>query len=173
MASVLAKYTELALSRLKKGELAEVVWLPPEVRGRQRIGVDGVPTTALPSTDEQLARITAADPIGFLLAVMNGQPLLTFKVVKSEDEIGKTRKAGPRMRGATKLGLQVTSDFTVVAEYHTPSVADRKQVALELAGIITAVKGRPGPRPKDAPADAVDELDAMIEMAAQRQEEQA
>lgn len=69
-----------------------VVYLPATLRpNTSRMGIDQITlTTEAPSIKENHLRIAAADPIGALIAVANGQPQPQWKIT----EDGKTVELG-------------------------------------------------------------------------------
>lgn len=142
MSADLLKYTEAAMALLQ-GKIAEVVYLPPDVRkNKLRINVSGHATTAPPSPKEQLDRIVAADPLGFLLALMNGQPVVTFglddKVVEPKVTSARTKSKFPVL----KLGK--VDGHEVVAHVHVPSIDDRKEIARFLVPFVTEKRKKAG-----------------------------
>lgn len=79
--------TERAM-RLGADDFAAIpanVWLPPTIRGEKPRVVEEVAfVSAPPSVRENIVRIHAnCDPIGFLVAVANGQPIACFSVGKN------------------------------------------------------------------------------------------
>ncbi len=71
--SKLSNNTERAISLLTVDKGNPLLYWPSYLRGGTRITPDGVATRNPPTELEQLQRITEADPLGFLLALMNGQ----------------------------------------------------------------------------------------------------
>ncbi len=142
MSADLLKYTEAAMALLD-GKIAEVVYLPPDVRkNKTRINAYGNATTAPVSAKEALDRIIAADPLGFLLAIMNGQPVISFGVKEKEVEpkrVGrKTAKTFP------VLDLGKVDGVEIVAHVHVPTVDDRKEVAKFLTPYVTEKRKKKG-----------------------------
>ena len=108
--------TEKALDLLhKRNHLVDpLVYVPASFRGpaRTRIRVDDLRITLEPhDLLDNAKRIREADPIGFLIAAMNGQPVPKFKILRA--------------------------DGVIELEYETYSLEDRVRVAAFLASKIT------------------------------------
>lgn len=76
-------FTERAIRATDAGALIPpIVYLPSRLRGHnQRLTVDHVRiTTDAPTVEENHIRIREADPLGFLIALMHGQPIPTFTI---------------------------------------------------------------------------------------------
>jgi hypothetical protein len=73
--SKLSANTERAITLLTVDKGNKLLYWPSYLRGGTRITPDGVATRNPPTEKEQLERIVEADPLGFLLALMNGQPV--------------------------------------------------------------------------------------------------
>lgn len=138
MSTALIQHTEAAMALLQ-GKIAEIVYLPPDVRkNRTRIKANGQATTAPLSAKETLDRIVAADPIGFLVALMNGQPVMTFDAVdrKVEVDTDKVSKgAKKRLPPSVKLGM--VDGIEIRAIVHVPSIEDRTAIAKFLTPFVT------------------------------------
>lgn len=146
MSADLIKYTEAAMALLD-GKIAEVVYLPPDVRkNKVRLNAAGHATTAPFSAKEQLDRIIAADPVGFLVAIMNGQPVVTFdtlsKEVAPKSTGAKTKKKFPQLKLGKVEGVEI------VASIQMPSIEDRKEVAKFLTPYVTTKQRKKGDGPE-------------------------
>lgn len=132
MTKPLEAYTEKAFSLLG-GNLPEVVYLPPSLRTR--------PTSqdASAEDEDQLDRIVAADPLGFLIAIIEGRSVASF-TVKPLDEAqpdAKRKRGRPKKVTATaRIKIGEEKDHAIYAEFHSPSIADRERVAMFLAKFI-------------------------------------
>lgn len=127
----LEAYTEKAILLLG-GNLPQVVYLPAKLRKvKLRETTDGTITDAPPLPDEQMERIVEADPVGFLIAIMNGQPVITFDVRAKDDDEHIPLPSRGKMRASGKVSND--GEFAVFAEFHVPSAADRERVAMYLA----------------------------------------
>jgi hypothetical protein len=157
MSADLIKYTEAAMALLQ-GKIAEVIYLPPDVRkNRVRLNSHGHATTAPFTASEQLDRIVAADPVGFLVAVMNGQPVVTFGI---EDATVRPQ-AGARVKKKFKtLKLGKVDGIEVEAHIHVPSVEDRKEIAKFLTPYVVTKRKKKGDDPL-APDE--DEFEAILD----------
>lgn len=82
----LKQFTERAISATVDGTLIPpTVYIPVNLRRR---GVARVPETVTlnPKTDAEIDnQIALADPVGFLVAIMQGQPIPCFEVGKTND----------------------------------------------------------------------------------------
>lgn len=164
----LVQFTELAVSLLH-GKLPDVVWLPPHIRRQARITPEGVITKNDPDAAEQLRRITQADPLGFLIALMNGQPVVTFKL-RRPDELPKKKSRSGKKPGQRRLySAPIANDhgYEVIAEFHVPSLSDRERAALYLSQFIARERAQKK-NGKEA-SDSAD-FDAMIANAAAQAE---
>ena len=77
------EFTERAIRATDAGKLIPpIVYLPKHLRGnQQRLTIDMVRVTLEPPTiAENHLRIAEADPIGFLIAIMHGQPIPSFHI---------------------------------------------------------------------------------------------
>lgn len=178
MSNTLLKHTEAAMALLE-GKIAEVVYLPPDIRkNKLRLKANGHATTAELSAKETLDRILAADPLGFLLAVMNGQPVITFDAVDKKVEVDTDKvpsRAKKKLPPMVKLGM--VDGFEIRAVVHVPTIEDRKDVAKFLMPFVTE-KRKKGDAPKPGPVgdsldgtDPLDEDAAFEKLAAQRARE--
>jgi hypothetical protein len=73
--SKLSRNTERAISLITVDKSDPLLYWPSYLQGGTRLTPDGVATRNPPTEAEQIARIVEADPLGFLLALMNGQPV--------------------------------------------------------------------------------------------------
>lgn len=124
------------------------VWVPGSVtkatgriRLTPRIDRNGIPTNLPPIDAELLDRLYAADPLGFLIAAMNGQPMPQIEV----DEAGKNPKV-----------VYVTLDPA-----HRADVADTL-VRYMASGFFKDEAKKPVTREKP------DEFNSMVDNAARR-----
>lgn len=77
MTRKLERHTERAIKEAAK-LIPDIVFLAPEFRkAAARVQII---TTEPPTRQENVYRIAEADPIGFLVACMNGQPMPEFKI---------------------------------------------------------------------------------------------
>jgi hypothetical protein len=169
MSADLIKYTEAAMALLD-GKIAEVVYLPPDVRKtKTRINAYGHATNTPLTAKEALDRIIAADPLGFLIAVMNGQPVMTFDVVD--------KKIAPKATGAkTKkkfkpLSLGEVDGVEIIAQVHVPTIDDRKEVAKFLVPYVTEKRKKKGEIGPDDPEEA--EFERILAQRAQQARDEA
>lgn len=156
MSDALLRHTEAAMALLE-GSVADIVYLPPDVRkSRVRIDGRGVRTERPPSEGEQIDRITMADPLGFLVAVMNGQPVLTFGFEPKIVAPNKKRASKKTVKRFPMIGLEDADGGELVAYMHTPTMAERVEIAKFLVPFVTekrAKKAKPDPDQPEAPAD--------------------
>jgi hypothetical protein len=78
-------FTERAMEATDINKLIPpIVYLPRRLRlNPERLTVDNVRlTVAAPTVQENHIRIADADPLGFLIAMMNGQPIPEFRITK-------------------------------------------------------------------------------------------
>lgn len=81
----LKKFTDRAVRATDLGQLIPpIVYLPQKLRAHGlRLTVDNLRLTVTPPTvAENHIRIAEADPLGFLIAIMNGQPIPSFQIQK-------------------------------------------------------------------------------------------
>lgn len=119
----LLQFTEKAIDASFKGALIPpLVYLPVALRGKaRRVTVEGHVTMNPADDAENSARIHRADPTGFLIAVMQGQPIPEFIVERKPD------------------GVQVS------VGYLAPALPERLRAAEHLARVQGRVKkGDPG-----------------------------
>lgn len=115
-----------------------IVYLPSRLRGKElRLTADNLRLTVDPPTvEENHLRIAKADPIGFLVALMNGQPVPVF---------------------------EVEPDGSVKVKYEVADISRRENIAKWLAARVTITKleiaqGRTQRAGTSSPAD----WDAMV-----------
>lgn len=97
----LDEFTERAIRATDAGKLIPpIVYLPSRLRGHNtRITVDQVRiTTDPPTIAENHLRIGEADPLGFLIALMHGQPIPTFTITKEGSILTQYECADMKMR---------------------------------------------------------------------------
>lgn len=104
-------YTERAVRAMYSGDLIPpIVYVPCTMRaGRKRLDLAGRVTLNPKSAEEIEQQIALADPTGFLIAVMNGQPIPAFKLSEAD---GK---------------------HFIETEYRIPDMMLRVECAMELA----------------------------------------
>ncbi len=107
------KFTERAIRAVDAGKyLPPIVYLPKRLRGQKtRLTVDQVQiTTEPPTIAENHLRILEADPLGFLIAMMHGQPVPEFHVTDEGSLLIQYYVADPqtRIRVAQWLAHKVT-----------------------------------------------------------------
>jgi hypothetical protein len=126
--------------------ISPVVYVPRKLRGHAfRVTVDDLKITMEPETlAENHVRIAKADPLGGLIAAMNGQPLAEFRVQR---------------------------DGTVRVEYTTLPLAERIELMKWLAARVTIRIPTNLKRDPTSPIKtAQHEYDAMIKQAVENQE---
>lgn len=109
----LGEFTERAIRATDAGHLIPpIVYLPRGLRAHKtRLTVDQVRVTvAAPTVAENHVRILDADPLGFLIAIMHGQPIPSF---------------------------HITGDGAIRIEYEVPDMERREKVAKFLAHKVT------------------------------------
>lgn len=106
----LTEFTERAINATLKGTLIPpMVYIPANLRKRAaRLDFDDTATLNPPTDAENLQRARAADPVGFLIAVMQGQPIPHVVVFKEGDALRartdmETPAMSDRMRAAEAL----------------------------------------------------------------------
>lgn len=127
------EFTERAIRATDAGKLIPpIVYLPTHLRGRNlRLTVDHVKLTMDPPTvAENHVRIAQADPVGFLIAVMHGQPIPAF---------------------------HIENDNSVTVKYEVADFDRREKIAMYLAGKVT-MRGRDMSDKKASDPDNWDEI---------------
>lgn len=170
----LLRYTEAAMA-LMGGKMPDVVYMPPDIReSKRRISADGLQTEAPYGDQEIIKRIAAADPVGLLLAIMNGQPIPGFRVVQKGEKAPKTNRGGkPSHKNAPldpEAVVKVASleDGTdIYVEYYTPSLGHRERVAQYLLANILPAK-RPATGKNKKPPAALDDYESLIARRAEQ-----
>lgn len=82
----LSSYTERAIRATEAGKLIPpIVYLPRLLRSKSVLLQTDMPDTAAyrvapPTVEDNVVRIQECDPLGFLIAVMHGQPIPEFRV---------------------------------------------------------------------------------------------
>lgn len=134
MTKPLEAYTDKAFSLLG-GSLPEIVYIPPSLRTRSmRPG-------GVTMDEDQLDRVVAADPLGFLFAIMEGKAVASFTVKPINNEISKTKRGRGRPKKETataEIKLGEEKGYAFYAAFHSPTVADRERVAMFLSKFIAA-----------------------------------
>lgn len=134
------QFTERAIEATDLDELIPpIVYLPQRLRAQGiRLTVDNLRLTIDPPTlKENHVRIAKADPLGFLIAMLNGQPIPSFEITSN---------------GAVKIRYWV-------ADQHA-----RERVAKFLASRVTVTANDLDPRTKNT-EDKKSEWSAMIDQA--------
>lgn len=150
---------------LLHGKLAEVVYLPPDVRRtKHRINAAGHATTSPPSPKEALDRIVTADPLGFLIAVMNGQPTMTFSA--SGVTLPPKKVSGRVKAKAPTLQLGTVDGFDIMAHVHVPTMDERLRVAQFLVPFVTEKRKKKTDDKK--PKDEDDEFEQILKARRQQ-----
>lgn len=83
-------FTERAINATLQGTLIPpLVYVPANLRARGavRVSLDDVATIVPPTDTENIQRIHKADPVGFLIAVMQGQPIPRIIISQEERKI--------------------------------------------------------------------------------------
>lgn len=106
-------FTERAIRSTEAGKLIPpIVYLPRRLRGQKvRLTEDNLRYTVDPPTVAETAvAVAGADPIGFLIAVMHGQPIPEFRISREGaiDVFYATPDFETRMRAARYLGDKQT-----------------------------------------------------------------
>lgn len=107
------EYTERAIRATEAGALIPpIVYLPRRLRGQKvRLTEDNLRYTVDPPTvAENHVKIAGADPVGFLIAIMNGQPIPEFRVARNGaiDLYYSVPEFADRMKAATYLANKAT-----------------------------------------------------------------
>jgi hypothetical protein len=79
-------YTERAIRSTEAGALIPpIVYLPRRLRGQKvRLTEDNLRYTVdAPTVAENHVKIQGADPVGFLIAIMHGQPIPEFRIARN------------------------------------------------------------------------------------------
>lgn len=168
----LLRYTEAAIALLG-GVMPDVCYVPPDIREeKKRISADGLATEAPYGDKEIIKRIAASDPLGLLIAIMNGQPIPGFRIVQKGEPAPRTNKGGkPLKKGATLLPeanakIETTENGAdIYVEYYSPTLGHRERVAQYLlANILPAKRAFTGK--KDKPEKIADDYEALIKRRA-------
>lgn len=125
----LKAFTERAMECVDAArEISPIVYLPRKLRGNKMIvHADDVRVSITPpDIAGNHLRIAQADPLGFLIAIMNGQPIPAFHIA----ETGSVR-----------------------VEYHVPEMEERRDVAKWLATRVTYTPYR-GDKPNPTTGNA-------------------
>lgn len=136
----LFRYTERAIRATEAGKLIPpIVYLPRLLRGQAvTLTEDNLCLTMdAPTVEENHIKITNADPVGFLIAVMHGQPIPEFRISQ---------------RGAVQLF------------YNCPVMSERIEAARYLAHKAT-IKRRPQGQGGLEDRDADRDYRAMVSRA--------
>lgn len=160
-------YTEQAVSAL--GGVPSVVYLPPMVRPKTRMSADGVTTDAPYSVDEIGKRIVEADPAGFLIAIMNGQPLPVFSLRRSLDPspLGGPATTEEGVEGY-KRHIPPPPYIEVNVDFVVPSIEERMEVAKFLMR-FTPIKKPQKSAPPTPKQEAGDEFERLMDMRAKQE----
>lgn len=159
----LLKYTEQAVSLLG-GKFPDLVYLPPDVRKRTaRVTTTGAVTREPYSLDEQLDRVVQADPVGFLIALMHGQPVVTFQVASALVKKGAVAKKTAKAFDGVLLGT--VDGAEVYADFHTSTPADRERIASFFTNFVLP-KARTLKEDKQKPKGPVDEFASLARQRA-------
>lgn len=111
-------FTERAIRSTEAGKLIPpIVYLPRRLRGQKvrltedhlRYTVDG------PTVAENHVKIQAADPVGFLIAIMNGQPIPEFRIAR--DGAIDVFYAVPEFDTRVKVATYLANKATIVRDY--------------------------------------------------------
>lgn len=125
----LKAFSERAIEATVQAELiSPLVYLPRKLRGHKaRLTVDNLKISTDPATiAENHVRIADADPIGFLIAVMQGQPIPEFAIRPdgSVDVRYSIPKLDERIELAKWLGQKVTHNFNTKNHTRNPQRAE-------------------------------------------------
>lgn len=141
MRQTLVAFTERAIEASQRAKLVNpVAYLPRTLRGQKtRLTVDNLKITVHPETmAENHKRIAKSDPLGHLIACMNGQPIPSFKI---------------------------NDDGSVDVQYEITPLAERTQIAQWLASRITFKIPQAHLPAKNAADEGRASYDAMIKGA--------
>lgn len=138
------------------GKVPSMVWLPPGIRQRKtRVDTNGVVTNQPHSQDEINARVLQADPIGLLIAIMNGQPIPRFRLQAAQSTLPpadvKPKADEPAAKGTARQGKKPpavvpsihvgTEDgLDVFMDFEVPTLANRERIAMYLSENFSPVK---------------------------------
>jgi hypothetical protein len=134
MTKPLESYTEKAFSLLG-GKLPEIVYVPPSLRTRSMQAGEAT------KGEDQIDRVVAADPLGFLFAIMEGKALASFTVKPINNQTPKPKRdrGRPKKETATaEMKLGEENGHAYYAAFHSPTVADRERVAMFLSKLIAS-----------------------------------
>lgn len=181
-------YTEQAISLLG-GNAPSLVWLPPDIRKRkQRLTADGVVTGQDFTNEEINRRVLAADPLGFLIAIMNGQPVPKFRLQRpvttshvvgmqdaedGEHAAKRPRRAAPphalrKINEDASAKLDTVNGVDVFVDYETATLANRERVAMYLMENFAPIKSS-----RTRMKKAISDQDAKFESVMDRRAREA
>lgn len=123
--------------------------------------------------DQQIQRIAEADPVGFLVTIMKGEPLLAIRLEPVSKRYRGTQpgtQGKEQSRRVLRVELCLEQGVRAIAEYWTPSLADRKSAAEFLAAQILPKTSRSATASSaDTPEDDPDpEHTAMMKRLQER-----
>lgn len=106
-------FTERAIRATEAGTLCPpIVYLPRSLRRQKMmLTTDNLALSVDPPTlEENHVKIAAADPVGFLIAIMHGQPIPSFHVTKDGgvEMFYEVAELQNRIRAAEYLGHKAT-----------------------------------------------------------------
>lgn len=79
-----------------------------------------------------MERISVLDPLGFLIAVCKGEPILSFRLEPVSKRYRNKKPSGGKTTGTRRVlraEIAVEDGVRVLAEYWTPSLGDRMTAA--------------------------------------------
>lgn len=112
--------------------------------------------------EQQLRRISETDPLGFLIAICKGEPILSFRLEPVAKRYRKAKPTGGRTIGTRRVlrcDVAIEDGLRVLAEYWTPSISDRMTAARVLYGHQLPLTHKPA-----APSAPVDRDPAYTRM---------
>lgn len=135
----LTAFTERAIRATDlREQINPIVYLPSRLRAhQQRLTIDQIRVTVDPPTvAENMIRIKEADPLGFLIALVNGQPIPTFTI---------------------------TAEGSIMVKYEVANLHTRERIAMWMANKVTIKQNEAEPRTRMANQPQPDEWDAIVE----------
>jgi len=155
MSKALARNTERAITFVTLDKGNPLLYWPSYMRTGNRLTPDGIVVTTPPDEKEQLKRIVEADPLGFLLALMNGQPVPVLHKNEDFDSTQPETIENPRyhVREETaNVGMRrdIAQHLLTKLVASSKSKRERKNVtAGRTASIFDAVNERATPAKED------------------------
>lgn len=135
-------FTERAIRATEAGTLIPpIVYLPRSLRRQKMmLTTDNLALTVDPPTvEENHVKIAAADPVGFLIAVMHGQPIPAFHVTKDGGVQLEYVVADltHRVRVAEYLGHKATIRTAARGQRHKQATKDHEAMIARVGAAVT------------------------------------